>query len=125
MCAVEEAACWRVKCVEVALVRVAAPVRARVRECTCACAPAQTCTASRRLVGMVEERRSSQAVGFYGGYCRLCEISTVSQMRYFLGLIPSTGSGKLNLVLESLLLDLGILVANRSIQVPDLFETHS
>ena len=70
-------------------------------------------------------RGGSQAVGYYGGYCRLCEISTVSQMRYFLGLIPSTGSGKLNLVLESLLLDLGILVANRSIQVPDPFETHS
>ena len=32
---------------------------------------------------------------------------------------------KLNLVFESLLLDLGILVANRSIQVPDPFETHS
>ena len=74
---------------------------------------------------MVEERRNSQAVGYYGGYCELCEISTVSQMRYFLGLIPSTGSGKLNLVLESLLLDLGIWVANRSTQVPDPFETHS
>ena len=93
--------------------------------CVCVCGSPQTCTASRRLVGMVEERRNSQAVGCYGGYCRLCEISTVSQMRYFLGLIPSTGSGKLNLVLESLLLDLGILVANRSIQVPDPFETHS
>ena len=104
-----------------------AQVAAPVCVCTCACVHVgpQTCTASRRLVGMVEERRNSQAVGFYGGYCRLCEISTVSQIWYFLGLIPSTGFGKLNLVLESLLLDLGILVANRSIQVPDPFETHS
>ena len=93
--------------------------------CVCVCGSPQTCTASRRLVGMVEERRNSQAVGYYGGYCELCEISTVSQMRYFLGLIPSTGSGKLNLVLESLLLDLGIWVANRSTQVPDPFGTHS
>ena len=63
---------------------------------------------------MVEERRNSQAVGFYGGYCELCEISTVSQMRYFLGLIPSTGSGKLNLVFESSLLDLGNYIGCKS-----------
>ena len=40
--------------------------------CVCGCGSPQTCTASRRLVGMVEERRNSQAVGFYGGYCELC-----------------------------------------------------
>ena len=34
--------------------------------CVCVCGSPQTCTASRRLVGMVEERRQSGRVGYYG-----------------------------------------------------------
>ena len=35
--------------------------------CVCVCGSPQTCTASKRLVGMVEEGRQSGRVGCYGG----------------------------------------------------------
>ena len=41
--------------------------------CVCVCVSPQTCTASRRLVGMVEERRQSGRVDYYGG----CSIDCV------------------------------------------------